>query len=221
MSNNGGREKMLKKLEHLEHASHIAHSGEHEHDTAADVGEQHTKQQLFSAQMAALLVAALAAGLALSEQGAKHAEIKVQADLVGAADAWSQFQGKSTRALVSKDTLNLMAVLEPSSDPDVMDRRKSLETTLNADRERYVEDPKDGQKAIAERAHGLEEARDHALEQTHAYHNGCAAMELGIVLATASAIINSRALILTALGLGVVGTLCSVAAYFAPEWGAF
>jgi hypothetical protein len=212
---------MLKKLEHNEHAGHIAHGGGHGHDTVANSDEQHTKQRLFSTQMAALLVSALAAGLALSEQGAKHAEIKVQADLIGAADAWSQFQGKSTRALVSKDTLNLMAVLEPSINPDVMDRRKNLEATLNADRQRYVEDPKEGQKAIAERAHEFEDARDHALEQTHAYHNGCAAMELGIVLATASAIISSRTLIWAALGLGTVGMLCSVAAYFAPEWGAF
>ena len=59
-----------------------------------------------------------------------------------------------------------------------------------------------GRDAIAHRAHEFEHAREHALEQTHAYHNGSALMELGIVLSTASAIIGSRMLVVMALGLG-------------------
>ena len=64
-------------------------------------------------------------------------------------------------------------------------------------------------------------ARDHALEQTHAYHNGSALMELGIVLSTASAIIGSRMLIAGAGCVGLLGAACALAGMFAPEWGAF
>ncbi len=45
-------------------------------------------------------------------------------------------------------------------------------------------------------------------------------MELGIVLATASAIIGSRALVYIALGLGVAGIGFALLGYYKPEWGA-
>lgn len=221
---------MLKSLEHNEHAGHMAHGGEHggHGDQDSHGAGAADKGLLFSARLAALLVSCLAAGLAISEQGAKHAEIKVMARLVDATDAWAQYQAKSTRAATAKDFVMLMGALDPAAGRDAADRRKQAIAELNADQERYEHDPKDGKEAIAHRAHGMEHARDHALEQTHAYHNGSAAFELGIVLATASAIIGSRALIciaaglgVIAAGLGVVGTLCALAGYVAPEWGSF
>lgn len=212
---------MLKALEHNEHAGHIAHAAAHGSGDPAEHPAPAASGSPFSARMAALLVATLAAGLALSEQGAKHAEIKVQANFINAMDAWGQYQAKSTRLTISKDVMALMDALEPPSSADVADRRKRISTALSADQERYDKDPKDGRDAISNRAHEFEHARDHALEQTHAYHNGSAAMELGIVLATASAIIGSRLLIGLALTVGIVGALCAVAGYAKPEWGAF
>lgn len=208
---------MLKTLEHNEHAGHIAHAGHGGGDEHSSPGRPSPRM----AQMAALLVATLAAGLAISEQGAKHAEIKVQANLVAAADAWAQYQAKSIRATVARDTALLLGVLEPSTTPGVTERRRKLDEELKNDQERYDKDPKDGREVIAHRAHDFEHARDHALEQTHAYHNGSACMELGIVLSTASAIIGSKMLIWGALGIGVLGGLASMAGYFKPEWGAF
>ena len=46
-------------------------------------------------------------------------------------------------------------------------------------------------------------------------------LELGIVLATASAIITSRLLIGLALALGVGGAVVGVLGLVAPAWGAF
>ena len=203
---------MLKSLEHNEHAGHIAHGGHADHAAGP---------RPFPPQFAAMLVAVLAAGLAISEQGAKHAEIKIQANMSNAIDAWAQFQAKSTRATISKDFSDLLATLEAPSGSAVAERRARVADALKADQDRFEHDPKDGKDAIARRAHDFEHARDHALEQTHAYHNGSAAMELGIVLATASAIIGSRMLIGVAMAVGVIGALCAVAGYFRPEWGAF
>lgn len=214
---------MLKTLEHNEHAGHIAHSGGHGHGEGPHEGGGHAAPATSPrmAQMAALLVATLAAGLAISEQGAKHAEIKVQANLVAAADTWAQYQAKSVRSTVARDTVLLLSTLEPASSEAVADRRRKVEADLKLDQERYDKDPKDGRDVLAHKAHDFEHARDHALEQTHAYHNGSACMELGIVLSTASAIIGSKMLIWGALSIGVVGGLCSLAGYFKPEWGAF
>lgn len=207
---------MYKTLEHGEHATHIAHEAEH-HGHHAD----QTGKRLLSAQIAALVVATLAAGLALSEQGAKHAEIKVQENLVDATDAWGQYQAKSTRSALSRDIMQLINVLGPAADSETVDRRNRAIEALKVDEDRYINDPHDGMKAIAQRAHEFEHARDHALEQTHAYHNGSAAMELGIVLATASAIIGSRLLLGFAGAVGLVGAWCAVAGYVAPAFGTF
>ena len=45
-------------------------------------------------------------------------------------------------------------------------------------------------------------------------------MELGIVLATASAITRSRYLIYIALAFGIGGAIMTTLGYFKPEWGA-
>jgi hypothetical protein len=203
-----------KTLEHHEHAEHIAHSGHGEsggHDAA----------KARRAQMAALLVATLAAGLAISEQGAKHAEIRTQLNMINATDAWAQYQAKSTRATFTQDIVRMIGVMEPPTSAEIGERRQKAVEAMKQEQERFERDPKDGKEAISHRAHAFEHERDHALEQTHAYHNGSAMMELGIVLATASAIIGSRLLIVMAATIGVFGGLCAVAGYYAPEWGSF
>ena len=202
---------MYKKLEHHEHAEHLAHGEAHGHEADA--------HQARSNQMAALLVAVLAAGLAVTEQGARHAEIRVHENAIFAADAWAQYQAKSTRGTFSKDIAEVITILGPV-EPEVMERRAKLLAQLKLDQERYEKDPKDGKGAISARAHEFEHIREHSLEQTHAFHNGAAAMELGIVLSTASAIIKSRLLILLALGFGVAGGVLAILGLVAPELGA-
>ena len=91
---------------------------------------------------------------------------------------------------------------------------------LARDQERYETDPEDGKEAVAHRAREFEEQRDRALERTHAYHNGSASMELGIVLATASAIIGSRLLFRMSLLVGGLGIIFAALGYLAPEYGA-
>jgi hypothetical protein len=204
---------MYQSLEHHEHAEHIAHG----HGGSAD-GEHAPSHARFN-QMAALLVAVLAAGLAITEQGAKHAEIRVQENSIFATDAWAQFQAKSTRGTMSKDLAGIIGVLG-AGDAAVMDRRAQLLTELKQEQDRFENDPKDGKTAIAARARAFEAERDHSLEQTHAYHNGAAAMELGIVLSTASAIIGARLLIVMALVIGIAGAVFAVLGYLAPEYGA-
>ena len=207
---------MLKNLEHHEHAEHMAHEG-HGGETH---GSTAAKASEFNNQWAALLVAVLAAGLALAEQGARHAEIRVQQNAIFATDAWAQYQAKSTRGTLSKDIADLVNVLGAAT-PEITEKRSKFLEHLKRDQERYEKDPKDGKEAVADRAREFEHERDHSLEQTHAYHNGAAAMELGIVLSTASAIIKSRMLICIALGLGVIGAVLAILGKIAPELGAF
>ena len=182
----------------LEHHDHAAHS--------ADPRSRH----------AALLVAILAACLALTEVNAKRADIKVQETLVGAADAWEQYQAKSIRASESRNVAELAESLDLPSQPEPLARRQELIRRLTADQTRYERDEHDGKAAIAGHAHELEQERESALRRLHAAENAAAAMELGIVLATASAITRSRLLIRIAVTLGVVGAAVSVLAVIDP-----
>lgn len=215
----------IRTLEHSEHAGHIAHGAHAEHAEPAAAGHapraaEHAEIHASSAQWAALLVAVLAAGLAISEQGAKHAEIRVQQQAIDTADLWAQYQAKSTRGTIAKDLALVIASLDVSAEQTAVARREKVLADLKRDQERYETDPKDGKEAVAHRAKHLEEERERSMEQTHAYHNGSAAMELGIVLSTASAIIKSRLLIYMALGFGIAGIIFSTLGYFAPEYGA-
>jgi len=201
---------MLESLENHEHAEHIAHG--HAEDG-------HASPHARFNQMAALLVAVLAAGLAVTEQGAKHAEIRVQENSISATDAWAQYQAKSTRGTMSKDLASIIGVLG-SPDAAVMQRRDQVLAQLTQEQDRFENDPKDGKTAIAARARAFEAERDHALEQTHSYDNGAAAMQLAIVLSTASAIIRARPLILMALAIGVAGAVFAILGLVAPQIGA-
>ncbi len=203
---------MLKNLEHHEHAEHLVHGEHAEHHSAGDVDARRN-------QMAALLVAVIAAGLAVTEQGARHAEIRLEENAIFATDAWAQYQAKSTRGTMSKDLSDIASVLD-IHDAALNTRRAKLLERLSQDQDRFEKDPQDGKAAIMARARAFEEARDHALEQTHAYHNGAASMELGIVLATASAIIKSWPLIVMALLLGLAGGVFAILGLVAPELGA-
>jgi hypothetical protein len=204
---------MLKNLEHHEHAEHLVHGGEHAEHAAAGNADARRNQ------MAALLVAVIAAGLAVTEQGARHAEIRLEENAIFAADAWSQYQAKSTRGTMTKDLSDIASVMDIRDDALKTQRSKLLER-LGQDQDRFEKDPQDGKGAVMARARAFEEARDHAMEQTHAYHNGAASMELGIVLATASAIIRSWPLIVMALLLGVTGGVFAILGLVAPELGA-
>ncbi len=204
----------FESLEQHEHASHIAHGGHGEGS-----GDEHVSAAR-AAQWTALLVACLAAGLAICEQGAKHAEIRVQQEAIVAADTWSQYQAKSTRGTIAKDIAAIVGVLNVGTDPAAIARRDALQAQLKAEQDSFEHDPKDGKEAIARRAKGFEHEREHSFEQTHAYHNGSASYELGIVLATASAIMRNKPLLYVAFALGISGIVFSLLGYFAPEIGA-
>ncbi len=211
---------VAKALEHHEHAGHLTHhQATHDGSLQDEAAALHGHTNQMAAQMAALLVAVLAASLAVTEQAARHAEIRVEENAIYATDAWGQYQAKSTRATISKEVANMIGVLS-AGDPNLADRRRALLEQLREAQDRFETDPQDGKTVVATRARAYEQERKHALEQTHAYHNGAAAMELGIVLATASAIIRAKPLILMALGMGLAGIIFALLGLLAPDYGA-
>ena len=180
----------------------------HEHaKEAAGEGRRHT----------ALLIAVLAAGLAFSEQGAQHAQTHMTEDAVAASDTWAQYQAKSIRANQSRGFADFTSILPSASQAD----RDALGAKLKSDIDRFENDPKDGKAALAEKAHKLEEARDAARERLEAFDNANAALQLGIVLVTASVITGSLFLAGGGALIGLAGGALAILGIFRPELAAF
>jgi len=169
---------------------------------------------------AALLVAGLAALLAICEQQAKHAEIKVQANAILATDSWSQYQAKTTRQLMSQDFAAIVGSMDAPGDPSITQQRAALAKRFADDAVALQKDPSDGKEAIAKRAHNFEHLREQELERSHTFDNAAACLELGIVLATASAITASRLLIRIAMVLGAGGIVLGILGATFPALGA-
>jgi hypothetical protein len=186
-------------LEHQEHAEHAAVHGN---------------------KRAALLIAVLAAALAICEQQAKKAEIAVQEQAILTADAWAQYQAKSIRAAVAQDFQRLATILDPPTDAGLIATRANVLKELKTDQVHYETDAKDGKEAVAARAEAFDVQRQESLERSHSFDNAAAALELGIVLATASVITASKLLIRFAVVLGAIGIVLGVLGAVAPSLGA-
>ncbi len=170
------------------------------------------------AKRAALLIAAAAALLALCEQGAKHAELRMSQSALSATDLWAQYQAKSVRSTLSQDLADLAALPELSG--PTAERRDALVARMQADVRRFDHAPQDGREALAERAHTLEERRDHSHEVLESFDNASAALQLSIVLATASVITAAAPLLWASLVLTAAGALLGVLGLVAPTVGA-
>jgi Domain of unknown function (DUF4337) len=187
---------MASHEEHAEHAEHAAHSGN---------------------KTAALLIAILAAALAICEQQAKHAEISVEANAILAADTWNEYQAKSVRSAMAQDLERVAATLDTPAQPDRAAQREETLKRLRSDREHYDNDSKTGKEALAAQARAYEATRDHEVEKSHTYDNAAAALELGIVLSTASVITSARMLLFFAFLMGAVGVTFGIFGAVAPE----
>jgi len=185
---------MDETLEAHEHAEHAVHSG-----------RKHT----------ALLIAVLAAGLAFCEQGAQHANTKMTETAVAATDAWAEYQAKSIRANEAKDFAAVATLL-----PGDAGAAASLARKFQDDAEHFEHDPKTGKDAIATMARHLEAERNLAHLKLQSFDNAAAALQLGIVLITASIITGSLALTIGGAALGVIGTVFAVLGLANPAWGA-
>lgn len=188
---------MSEALEQHEHAEHAAEDGR---------------------RTSALLIAVLAAGLAFADQGGQHAQTRMSANAIAAADLWAQYQAKSIRANQSKALADMTALLPTSADTAARD---ALAARLRADVAHFENDPKTGKDAIAAQARKLEAERDAAHERLEAYDNAAAALQLAIVLVTASVITRSRLLVIGGAALGVVGGALAVLGLTAPEYASF
>jgi hypothetical protein len=178
--------------------------------------EEHEKR---NNKRIALLIAILALFLALSEMLGKSAQTEALGANVEASDLWAFWQSKAIRITTLRTAADTVKLDLAVSDPSVKEARQKLIDGWQKTIERYESDPEkqDGRKELEQRAHHAEDARDAALARYHHYELASAALQIGIVLASASIITSTMVLAWLGIALGLVGLALISLGFAAPQ----
>jgi hypothetical protein len=168
--------------EHLEHSTHNS--------------KGHTR--------AALVIAVMAAALALIEFAGKDAQTNYLTNHIAASDTWAQYQAKAVRRTVLTSEAELLQSLPGATNPAVMQR---IADAL-ADAARMRSEPgADGMEQLTERAHIQEHLRDHAMHRTHVLEVASGGLQIAIVLASISVVIELPLFMVASAVLGLASAL--------------
>ena len=166
--------------EHLEHAAH-EHGGSTSHTRAA------------------IIIGIMAAVLAITEFVAKDAATDYLTNHIAASDTWAQYQAKSVRRTISTAQADVLESLPTTNDPLV--KKRIADARANAERMRS-EPGADGMEQLAEKAHDQEHERDHAMHRNHMLEIASGGLQIAIVLASISVVINLPAFMLVSVLVG-------------------
>src|SRR5215470_16161464 len=163
----------------------------------------------------ALLIAVLALFLALSETLGKSAQTGALTDTVQASDTWSFYQARNIRATTVTAAKEILELHEPTVKTAVSKKIEDWGKRIK----RWESDPEkgEGMKELMAKAQGLEKKRDHQLEQYHNFEIASAALQIAIVLASASIITSITALGWLSGGVGILGVVFMAFGLWAPD----
>jgi hypothetical protein len=168
------------------------------------IGEAGEREHDGGARVVAVLIAALAATLALSEMGEKAAQNEYLTHHIQASDDWNFYQAKTIRSNVYSVEAETLESLPNAADPEV---RKRIDAA-KAQAKRLDDDEKTlGRKQLMEKAHASEEMREAAFERFHLFEAVVGGLEIAIVLASVSVVTRVPQLAIGAAVLGVVAAL--------------
>lgn len=168
----------------------------------------------------AMLIAVLAALLAMAEMGAKNADQEALAANVEASNLWAFFQAKSIRQTTIRTAADELEVLvsAPATAPETRMLAEKRIAGWRAAADRYESEPStnEGRKELAARAKAAESRRDRDYASAHMFELGSAAIQLAIVLASASVVSGVVWLSFVAGGFGLIGAILAMLGAFAP-----
>ena len=160
----------------------------------------------------ALLISLLALVLAFSETLGKSAQTLGLAYNIEASNLWAFFQAKTIRQTVLRTAAEEVQISKMS--PEAKKQADKWRETA----QRYQSEPEtnEGRDQLAARAKDAEKKRDKAMAAYHHYELASAAVQIAIVMASASIITSMAALVWIAGGLGVIGIVFCVIGFFFP-----
>jgi len=158
----------------------------------------------------AMLIAVLALVLAISETLGKSAQTAALSLNIEASNLWSFFQAKTIRSTVLKTA----AEEHEAQLPGIASKKVREQTEKNIAAwknavSRYDSEPEtnEGRKELAARAKAAELKRDISLSAYHNFEIASAAVQIAIVLASATVITGAIWLTWIACGLGIAGLI--------------
>jgi hypothetical protein len=181
------------------------------HDTLVDLKDR-------GARRMALLIAGLAALLAVVQTIGDNAAQDALKFNIDAANLWSFFQAKTIRQTsvrTAAEMLELELDAVPPERKEVLGKRiQGWRATVT----RWESEPEtnEGRKELIARAKAAEENRDRALATDNMYDVASAALQLAIVLASASVVVGVTWLAWAAGGLGILGVGFAILGWFTP-----
>src|ERR671934_939574 len=161
----------------------------------------------------ALLISVLALVLAFAETLGKGAQTGALAYNIEASNLWAFFQAKTIRQTV------LRTAAEDVEAAGASEAQKKQAAKWKETAQRYQSEPEtgEGREQLAARAKAAEKKRDTSMAAYHHYEVASAAVQIAIVLASASIIAEIAALAAAGALLGVVGGVFCVIGFFAPN----
>ena len=172
-----------------------------------------------SNKQVALLIAILALVLAISETLGKSAQTAGLSANIEASNLWAFFQAKTVRMTVLRTASEQVEAELPLADNAKV--REALAKRVDKWKktwERYDTEPEtqEGRKELAARAKAAEKRRDYSLAAYHHFEVASAAVQIAIVLASASIITAIAALAWSAVALGALGIAFCVIGFWFP-----
>ena len=187
--------------------------------SAHEIGEE-IEHAGHSSKRIALLIATLALFLAFASALGKGAQTAAISDNVEASNLWAFFQAKTIRMTTLRTAAESMELEKASdSNPTTKEAKsKQIDAWLKT-AARYDSEPdtQEGRKELAKRAKAAEERRDTAMAKYHNFEIAAGALEIGIVLSSATIITGMIVLAWVAGGFGIVGLIFLGIAIFAPH----
>ena len=161
----------------------------------------------------ALLISMLALVLAFSETLGKSAQTAALAYNIEASNLWAFFQAKTIRQTV------LRTAAEEVAAGNMNQAAKDQVAKWKDTAQRYQSEPEtnEGRDQLAARAKAAEKKRDVSMAAYHHYEVASAAVQIAIVLASASIIAEIITLAWIGGALGVLGIVFCAIGFFAPN----
>ncbi|CAH2602494.1 conserved protein of unknown function [Rhodovastum atsumiense] len=158
----------------------------------------------------ALLIAAMALVLALTEMAGDDAKTEAQLKNVESANLWSFFQAKTVRQTMLRGMSEMLPVLaaRPGREAEAGQLPERWQATI----QRWESEPgtNEGRRELMARAKQAEAERDEAIRRDSRLDTASAVLQVGIVLASAAIVTGTGALVWAAAGLGAGGALLSL-----------
>jgi hypothetical protein len=160
----------------------------------------------------ALLISILALVLAFSETLGKGAQTGALAMNIEASNLWAFFQAKTIRQTVLRTAAEELEVAAAG------ENSKKQVAKWRETAQRYQNEPEtgEGRDQLAARAKEAEKKRDRSMAAYHHYELASAAVQIAIVLASASIITAMSALVWIAGALGALGVVFCAIGFFIP-----